>query len=64
MTSTTIGFRPNDEDLRILKEAGGSTTETIRQALRLLDQQLWLERFHADAERLRDEDVNDEPEAW
>lgn len=65
--STSIGFRPTAEDERILREAarpGESTSDTLRRALRLLDQERWLGQFHADAERLKDEDVNAEPEAW
>lgn len=66
MTST-IGFRPTAEDERILREAarpGESTSDTLRRALRLLDHEKWLEQFHHDAGRLRDEDLNKEPEAW
>jgi len=64
---TTIGFRPTPEDERILREAARpkeSTSETIRRALRLLDHERWLEQFHRDAQRLRDEDLTNEPEAW
>lgn len=65
--STPIGFRPTAEDERILREAarhGESTSDTLRRALRLLDQERWLEQFHADAEKIRDEDLGAEPEAW
>ncbi len=65
--ASSIGFRPTAEDERILREAarpGESTSDTLRRALRLLDHERWLERFHSDAERLRDEDINAEPEAW
>ncbi|WIY83035.1 hypothetical protein [Propionimicrobium sp. PCR01-08-3] len=64
---SSIRFRPTAEDERILREAsrpGESTSDTLHQALRLLDHEPWLEQFHADAERLKDEDVNAEPEAW
>lgn len=64
---TTIGFRPTQDDERILREAarpGESTTETLRRALRLLDHDRWLERFGADAEALGGEDLNAEPDAW
>lgn len=64
---STIGFRPTDEDARILRESareGESTSETLRRALRLLDHERWLERFHQDADGLAGEDVNEEPEAW
>lgn len=66
MTST-IGFRPTPEDERILREAahpGESTSDTLRRALRLLDHERWLEQFHADAKKLKSEDLNAEPEAW
>lgn len=65
--ASTIGFRPTPEDERILREAarpGETTSDTIRRALRVLDYQRWLEQFHRDAALLRDENVNDEPEAW
>lgn len=65
--SSTIGFRPTPEDERILQEAarpGESTSDTLRRALRLLDHERWLEQFRADAEQLRDEDLNTEPDAW
>ena len=65
--ATSIGFRPTPDDERILREAarpGESTTETLRRALRLLDHDRWLGQFRADAEALKDEDLNLEPEAW
>lgn len=63
----SIGFRPTPDDERILREAarpGESTTETLRRALRLLDHDRWLEQFRADADALKGEDLNAEPEAW
>lgn len=63
----SIGFRPTQDDERILREAaqpGESTSDTLRRALRLLDHERWLMQFRADAEALTDEDVNAEPEAW
>ena len=65
--ASTLGFRPTSEDKRILREAarpGESTSDVLRRALRLLDHEAWLGQFHHDAETLRDEDVNAEPEAW
>ena len=62
-----IGFRPTVDDERILRDAarpGESTSDTLRRALRLLDHERWLEQFRVDAETLRGEDVNAEPEAW
>ncbi|MEI5583447.1 MULTISPECIES: hypothetical protein [unclassified Agromyces] len=64
---TTIGFRPTQDDERILREAaqpGESTSDTLRRALRLLDHERWLEQFRADADTLKDENLNAEPEAW
>lgn len=65
--STSIGFRPTQDDQRILRDAarpGESTSDTLRRALRVLDHQQWLEQFHADAEALKTENLNAEPEAW
>lgn len=65
--STSIGFRPTPDDERILRDAaqpGESTSDTLRRALRLLDHERWLAQFRADAEPLKGEDVNTEPEAW
>lgn len=64
---SSIGFRPTPDDERILREAakpGESTSDTLRRALRLLDQERWLAQFRADSEALKGEDVNTEPEAW
>ena len=62
-----IGFRPTQDDERILREAarpGEGTSDTLRRALRLLDHERWLTQFRMDAEALQDEDVNAETEAW
>ena len=67
MATRTIGFRPSPEDERILAAAaaaGETTTDTIRRALRLLDHERWLEQMRRDADRLRDENLADEPDAW
>ncbi|WP_353828418.1 hypothetical protein [Agromyces sp. SYSU T0242] len=64
---STIGFRPTQDDERILRDAaqpGESTSDTLRRALRLLDHERWLEQFRADADALKDENLNAEPEAW
>lgn len=45
-------------------QPGESTSDTLRRALRLLDHERWLTHFRADAEGLKGEDVNAEPEAW
>jgi antitoxin ParD1/3/4 len=55
------------EDERILQDSarpGENTSDTLRRALRLLDHERWLERFHADAEALRAEDLSTEADAW
>jgi hypothetical protein len=65
--SKTIGFRPTEDDERIIREAmrpDERTTDVIRRALRLLDREAWLARARADAERLADEDLSDEADAW
>ena len=65
--SASIGFRPTRDDERILREAaqpGESTSDTLRRALRLLDHERWLMQFRSDADRLRGEDLNAEPDAW
>jgi len=64
---STIGFRPTQEDERILRAAaktGETTSDTLRRALRLLDHERWLEQFRADAQTLTDEDLSTEPDAW
>lgn len=63
----TIGFRPTEEDKRIIEAAmatGEHKSDVIRRALRLLEREVWLAKARADAERLRDEDLSDEPDAW
>lgn len=63
----SIGFRPTQDDERILREAarpGESTSDTLRRALRLLDHEQWLTQFRADAETLTGENLNTEPDAW
>ncbi|MCB7135543.1 hypothetical protein [Cellulosimicrobium marinum] len=67
MPNRTIGFRPTDEDRRILDaitSSGLSTTDAIRRGLHLVAHEQWLDLARADAERLRDENVNDAPDAW
>ncbi|MGW7254093.1 hypothetical protein [Streptomyces sp. NPDC054834] len=65
--ASTIGFRPTEEDERIIKAAmksGDSTSDVIRRALRLLEREVWLTEARAAAERLADEDLSEEEEAW
>ena len=63
----TIGFRPTEEDERIIREAmrgDERTADVIRRALVLLDREAWLARARADAERLAEEDLAGEHDAW
>lgn len=65
--SRTIGFRPTEEDERIMREAmrdDERTADVIRRALRLLDREAWLARARVDAEQLADEDLSGETDAW
>jgi len=63
----TIGFRPTEEDERIIRSAMRDkehTSDVIRRALRLLEREVWLSRARADAERLAGEDLSGERDAW
>jgi antitoxin ParD1/3/4 len=65
--ATTIGFRPTEEDEKIIRAAmqsGERTSDVIRRALRLLDREVWLTQARADMERIAGEDLSDEPDAW
>lgn len=65
--AATIGFRPTEEDERIIRAAmrpDERTSDVIRRALRLLQREVWLGKARADAERLADENLADEPDAW
>jgi antitoxin ParD1/3/4 len=65
--SSTIGFRPTEEDERIIRTAmrpHERTSDVIRRALRLLEREVWLSQARHDAERLVDEDLSDEADAW
>lgn len=65
--ATTIGFRPTEEDERIIQAAirpNERTSDVIRRALRLLEREVWLSRARVDAERLADEDLTSEADAW
>ncbi|MGN9787484.1 hypothetical protein ACTMTF_39100 [Nonomuraea sp. ZG12] len=62
-----IGFRATPEDERIIEAAmqeGERTSDVIRRALRLLEREVWLKQARADAERLVDEDLSTEGDAW
>jgi Arc/MetJ-type ribon-helix-helix transcriptional regulator len=63
----SVGFRPTEEDLRVIeanRRADEKTSDVIRRALRLLDREAWEERARADMHRLRGEDLSAEPDAW
>jgi Arc/MetJ-type ribon-helix-helix transcriptional regulator len=63
----TIGFRPTDEDRKIIEAAMGEnehTSDVIRRALRLLEREVWLSRAREDASHLADEDLSSERDAW
>jgi antitoxin ParD1/3/4 len=65
--ATTIGFRPTEEDERIIRAAmrpDERTSDVIRRALRLLDREVWLSHAREDAERLATEDLGAEADAW
>ncbi|MGP3983286.1 hypothetical protein [Streptomyces sp. KR80] len=65
--AATTGFRPTEEDARIIKAAmrrGESPSDVIRRALRLLEREVWLTRARADAARLAGEDLFGEEDAW
>jgi negative regulator of replication initiation len=65
---STIGFRPTEEDQRIIdavtQETGESASDALRRALRLLDREMWLRQARADIAANIDEDISDEPDAW
>ena len=63
----SVGFRPTEEDLRVIeanRRKDEKTSDVIRRALRLLDREAWEERARADMHRLRNEDLSAEADAW
>jgi hypothetical protein len=63
----SVGFRPTEEDLRIIeanRRQDEETNDVIRRALRLLDRAAWEERARADMRRLKSEDLSAEADAW
>jgi hypothetical protein len=63
----SVGFRPTDEDLRVIeanRRDGEKTSDVIRRALRLLDREAWEERARADMHRLKTEDLSAEADDW
>jgi antitoxin ParD1/3/4 len=63
----SVGFRPTEEDLRVIdanRRQDEKTSDVIRRALRLLDREAWEERACADMHRLKGEDLSTEADAW
>ena len=63
----SVGFRPTEEDLRVIeanRRQNETTSDVIRRALRLLDREAWEERARADMHRLKSEDLSAEADAW
>jgi len=63
----SVGFRPTEEDLRVIeanRRKDEKTSDVIRRALRLLDREAWEERARADMHRLKSEDLSTEADAW
>jgi Arc/MetJ-type ribon-helix-helix transcriptional regulator len=63
----SLGFRPTEEDLRVIeanRRQDESTSDVIRRALRQLDREEWNERARSDLRKLRGEDLSDEGDAW
>jgi hypothetical protein len=63
----SVGFRPTEEDLRVIeanRREDEKTSDVIRRALRLLDREAWEERARADMHRFKSEDLSTEADAW
>jgi hypothetical protein len=63
----SVGFRPTEEDLRVIeanRREDETTSDVIRRALRLLDREAWEESARAGMRRLRTEDLSVEADAW
>lgn len=62
-----IGFRPTDDDERIIqtfKREGESTSDVLRRGLRSLERLAWEEQARVDMARALTEDLSEEPDAW
>ena len=59
-----LSFRPTREDQRIISNHPDGATAAIREALRLLDHEMWLQQFYKEAEKDANWNPNSEPEAW
>jgi antitoxin ParD1/3/4 len=63
----SVGFRPTEEDLRVIeanRRQDETTSDVIRRALRLLDREAWEERARCDMRRLKNEDLSAEADTW
>jgi hypothetical protein len=63
----SVGFRPTEEDLRVIeanRREHEKTSDVIRRALRLLEREAWEERARADMHRLRNEDLSADADEW
>lgn len=63
----SVGFRPTEDDLRVIeanRRTDEKTSDVIRRALRLLDREAWEDRARADMHRLRTEYLSTEADAW
>jgi antitoxin ParD1/3/4 len=63
----SVGFRPTEDDLRVIdanRRQDEKTSDVIRRALRLLDREAWEARAREDMHRLRSEDLSAEPDEW
>ncbi|CAM3417330.1 hypothetical protein OCAE111667_08830 [Occultella aeris] len=67
MSQSTVGFRPSAEERRLLEEIarrGMSTSDALRRGLHLVAHEQWLDQARSDSEMLREENLNEEPDAW
>lgn len=58
---------PTDSDRKIIEATtrdGDQASDVIQRVLRLLERVLWQSQARDDAERLADEDLSDERDAW
>jgi hypothetical protein len=63
----SVGFRPTQDDLRVIeanRRKNESTSDVIRRALRQLDRKERNERARPELHRLRGEDLSAEADAW
>jgi hypothetical protein len=67
MSQSTVGFRPNAEEQRILEamaRTGMSTSDALRRGLHLVAHEHRLDEARADADKLSHENLSGEPDAW